>query len=70
MAEELRAITDAGVERIITIAVSPDNLATVLNLCDEHEYIWGTQGIHPHEAALWSPSVHKPSLRVQHILRS
>ena len=57
MAEELRAITDAGVERIITIAVSPDNLATVLNLCDEHEYIWGTQGIHPHEAASWSPSV-------------
>ena len=57
MADELRAITDAGVDRIITIAVSPDNLATVLNLCDEHEYIWGTQGIHPHEAASWSPSV-------------
>ncbi len=57
MGDELQAITDAGVERIVTIAVSADNLATVLSLCDQHENIWGTQGIHPHEASSWSSSV-------------
>jgi len=57
MHEELRAICEAGVERIVTIAVSPDNLSTVLDLCDGHENIWGTQGIHPHEASSWNTSV-------------
>lgn len=57
IADELQAITEAGVERIVTIAVSADNLKTVLNLCNQHEHIWGTQGIHPHEASSWTPSV-------------
>ena len=52
--EELPAILQqasaVGVERIITIAVSPGNLDRVFTLTREHENIWGTQGIHPHEA--------------------
>lgn len=40
---------DVNVEKIVTIAVSPDNLSTVRALT-EHKNIWGTQGIHPHEA--------------------
>ncbi|MEZ5571614.1 MAG: TatD family hydrolase [Halioglobus sp.] len=39
-----------GIERIITIAVSPDNLGRVMELTQAHSAIWGTQGIHPHEA--------------------
>lgn len=40
----------AGVERIITISVAPSNLDTVLNLTRQHDMIFGTQGVHPHEA--------------------
>lgn len=39
-----------GIERIITIAVSPENLDTVMKLTREHEMIFGTQGVHPHDA--------------------
>lgn len=39
-----------GVEKIVTIAVAPDNLDRVLAIAHDHDYIWATQGIHPHEA--------------------
>jgi len=38
-----------NVEKIVTIAVSPSNLSKVRDLT-RHANIWGTQGIHPHEA--------------------
>ncbi|MBV1871157.1 MAG: TatD family hydrolase [Gammaproteobacteria bacterium] len=44
-----------GIERIITIAVSPDNLETVRELTQQHEMIYGTQGIHPHDAEKFTP---------------
>jgi TatD DNase family protein len=46
-----------GVERIITIAVSPGNLDRVLELTRLSPHIWGTQGIHPHEANGYNPEV-------------
>lgn len=39
-----------GVERIITIAVSPGNLDGVVSLTQQHDVVWGTQGVHPHDA--------------------
>jgi TatD DNase family protein len=39
-----------GVEKIITIAVSPDNLDTVMSLIGQDDMLWGTQGVHPHDA--------------------
>ena len=42
---------EVGVERIITIAVSPSNLERVRALTRTSDRVWGTQGIHPHEAA-------------------
>ena len=53
----LRRSSDAGVERIVTIAVSPDNLATVRDLADRHDRVWCTQGVHPHEASAYSDAV-------------
>lgn len=47
----------AGIEKIITIAVSPSNLDTVMALTEENPMIWGTQGIHPHDAEQYSPEV-------------
>jgi TatD DNase family protein len=48
---------DVGVERIITIAVSPDNLDTVQALTQASPAVWGTQGIHPHEAGSYGDEV-------------
>ena len=48
---------DVGIERIITIAVSVDNLAKVRALTRTADNIWGTQGIHPHEAESYKPEV-------------
>jgi TatD DNase family protein len=48
---------EVGVERIVTIAVSPDNLDKVLALTTVDECIWGTQGIHPHEAEKYTEAV-------------
>lgn len=45
--DEARAV---GVERIVTIAVEPDNLGRVRDLTDEYDFVYGTQGIHPHDA--------------------
>ncbi|MEM1229010.1 MAG: TatD family hydrolase [Pseudomonadota bacterium] len=39
-----------GVAEIVTIAVSPENLATVREIVATHDGVYGTQGIHPHEA--------------------
>lgn len=53
----LQKSLEVGVERIITIAVSAQNLNRVLELARSSPHIWGTQGIHPHEAADYSDEV-------------
>lgn len=60
-AEQLESVLarakEVGVDRIITIAVSPDNLDKVLELTRNADHIWGTQGIHPHEAGRYDDLV-------------
>lgn len=53
----LEKSAQAGVEKVITIAVSPDNLDTVRQLASSHSQVWGTQGIHPHEAEHYNDAV-------------
>ena len=53
----LKKSRDVGIERIVTIAVSAQNLDTVMALTRHSSYIWGTQGIHPHEAESFTPAV-------------
>lgn len=55
--EALQAASAANIERIITIAVSPDNLDTVMQLAQQHPQVWGTQGIHPHDADHYNDTV-------------
>ncbi|MFK7828420.1 MAG: TatD family hydrolase [Congregibacter sp.] len=57
LADELAAALGVGVERIITIAVSPENLDTVRQIAQNNPRIYCTQGIHPHEAERYSPEV-------------
>lgn len=52
--ETLAEAQRVNIERIITIAVSPDNLATVRNLAGQADFVFGTQGIHPHDAEAYT----------------
>ncbi|MEE4277356.1 MAG: TatD family hydrolase [Halieaceae bacterium] len=57
LADELGAARDSGVHRIVTIAVSPDNLATVRSIAAANRDVFCTQGIHPHEAESYTEAV-------------
>ncbi len=48
---------EVGIERIVTIAVSAANLDRVFALTRCADDIWGTQGIHPHEAEGYDSAV-------------
>lgn len=60
-AEGMSGVVDeagaVGIERVVTIAVAPDNLETVRRIADGDPRVWCTQGIHPHEAGQYSDSV-------------
>ncbi|MDX5298470.1 MAG: TatD family hydrolase [Gammaproteobacteria bacterium] len=53
----LAQAANAGIERILTIAVSPDNLAKVNALTLQYPQVYGTQGVHPHEADHYTAAV-------------
>ncbi|GGC64842.1 TatD family hydrolase [Marinobacter halophilus] len=57
LADILEQSQQVNIERVITIAVSPDNLATVRKLSHIAPWVYGTQGIHPHEAERYSDAV-------------
>jgi TatD DNase family protein len=48
---------EVGIEKIITIAVATGNLQRVMELTRYSPAIWGTQGIHPHEADSYNRDV-------------
>jgi TatD DNase family protein len=52
--ETLEKVRSVNIERVITIAVSPDNLAQVRALSQLQPWLYGTQGVHPHEAEAYS----------------
>jgi len=53
----LQAAQAVNIERIITIGVSPDNLEKVMALAQQYPQVWGTQGIHPHDANDYTDAV-------------
>ncbi len=57
LADTLARSRQVNIERIITIAVSPDNLARVRELSQIEPWVYGTQGIHPHDAEAYSDAV-------------
>jgi TatD DNase family protein len=48
--EVLTLSKEAGVEKIITISVEPDNFDAVMELSQQYPQVFFTQGIHPHDA--------------------
>jgi TatD DNase family protein len=57
LADTLAAAAGVGIERVVTIAVAPDNLATVRRIAESDARVWCTQGIHPHEAGSYDGAV-------------
>lgn len=55
--ETLEQSQRVNIEKLITIAVSPDNLGRVRELSQIAPWVYGTQGIHPHEAESYSDAV-------------
>ncbi|MGB0453293.1 MAG: TatD family hydrolase [Bacteriovoracaceae bacterium] len=54
------AIKEAGeynVQKIITIAVSPSNLDSVIDIAKRNSNVYTTQGIHPHDAKDYNQEV-------------
>ncbi len=49
--EAIERAREAGVGRIVTIASSADDAHRVAELTRSHTDVWGTAGVHPHEAA-------------------
>ena len=50
--EILKKSSDHGIEKIITIAVEPDNFDAVMDLANKYPQVYFSQGIHPHDAKL------------------
>lgn len=48
---------ELNIERLITIAVSEKNLSSVIELTEQHDAVFGTLGIHPHDADDFSDKV-------------
>ncbi|MBG59994.1 MAG: hydrolase TatD [Peredibacter sp.] len=57
--EILRKSQEAGVDKLITIAVEPDNFDAAFELSKTHESVFFTQGIHPHDAKLATEAAYK-----------
>jgi TatD DNase family protein len=55
--EVLNKSSSVGVEKIMSIAVSPENLSTVRALASKYPQVWTTQGIHPHDAEKYTDAV-------------
>ena len=54
-----------GVDRLMTIAVSPDNLEIVSKLSQIHSQVYASQGIHPHEAKHVTDEVYQQIKNIQ-----
>ncbi|WP_372964251.1 TatD family hydrolase [Marinobacter sp.] len=55
--DTLKQSRQVNIEKVITIAVAPDNLAAVRTLTQTEDWVYGTQGIHPHEAESYTDDV-------------
>lgn len=53
-AEIVQKCREFNIEKMITISVEPDNFDSVMDLTYQYPEVFGTQGIHPHDASLFS----------------
>ena len=51
-ADVLRAAREAGVRRLVTVGTDAEQSRLATELARDHEEVWATVGLHPHEATL------------------
>ena len=66
-AEAVARARVAGVVAVVTICSDATDLANIVRLVGEHPGVWGTAGVHPHEAVRGSPEAFE---QLRHALRS
>ena len=55
--EIIQKAGELGVEKMVTISVEPDNFSAASELAETHPNVYCTQGVHPHNANLYTPEV-------------
>lgn len=55
----LEKASQANIEKIITIAVEPSNLSTVIEFANKYSQVYCSQGVHPHDAKSFNSDVGK-----------
>ncbi len=61
--ETIALACEKGIDRFITISVSPNNLDGVIEIAKAHTNVFCTQGLHPHEAKHWNEEVEAKILK-------
>lgn len=67
----LKKSFEHGIEKIVTISVSADNIQPVFELSKNTDRVYCTQGIHPHQAREWSEKIEATmnnNLSADHVL--
>ncbi len=66
-ADVLRRATEAGVQRMVTVATAPADWDVALPLVASNGMLYMAAGLHPHKASQWTPDVleHLESLQRQ-----
>lgn len=57
LADLLAQCSNVGVDKMISISVDADNMKLVYELIQQYPQVYGTIGIHPHEAKTWSDEI-------------
>lgn len=57
--EIIRKCREFNIEKMITISVEPDNFEAVMDLTHKYSEVYGTQGIHPHDAKLFNEDAYE-----------
>ena len=57
VAEQVAEAGEAGVQRLITIGTHEETSRTAIRAASEHDNVWATVGLHPHEASLGVDSI-------------
>lgn len=57
--EILNSSKEANIEKIMTIAVEPENLDVVKDISEKYPQVFFSQGIHPHDAIKYNDEVEK-----------
>lgn len=57
LTDVLQRSRDAGVKKIVNVGCTIESSQQSFDMCQQYENMWGTLGVHPYDAHLWSGDV-------------